>query len=97
MLSGEPGSCSRTAGGSLGCSGMLSARARRAVGALLTECAPEQGVRTVTVERSDRYMREAGAADPLERMISTLRMGDGVDTGVANGIEAAVQRWRSLP
>ncbi len=42
-------------------------------------------------------MREAGAADPLERMISTLRMGDGVDTGVANGIEAAVQRWRSLP
>ncbi len=42
-------------------------------------------------------MREAGAADPLERMISTLRMGDGVDAGVANGIEAAVGRWRSLP
>lgn len=42
-------------------------------------------------------MREAGAADPLERMISTLRMGDGTDTGIANGIEAAVHRWRSLP
>ncbi|MFI5714719.1 hypothetical protein [Nocardia sp. NPDC051750] len=30
-------------------------------------------------------------------MISTLRMGDGVDAGIANGIEVAVQRWRTLP
>lgn len=42
-------------------------------------------------------MREAGAADPLERMISALRMGDGSDAGIANGIEAAMQRWRTLP
>lgn len=42
-------------------------------------------------------MREAGAADPLERMISALRMGDGSDAGIANGIEAAVQRWRTPP
>lgn len=49
------------------------------------------------IEGADGYMREAGAADPLDRMISTLRMGDGVDTGIANGIEAAVHRWRTLP
>ncbi|WP_328389318.1 GTPase domain-containing protein [Nocardia sp. NBC_00416] len=30
-------------------------------------------------------------------MISTLRMGDGADAGIANGIEAAAQRWRTLP
>ncbi|MGW6335371.1 hypothetical protein [Nocardia rhamnosiphila] len=49
------------------------------------------------VEGSDRYMREAGAGDPLDRLISTLRMGDGADAGIANGIEVAVQRWRTLP
>ncbi|WP_245664759.1 hypothetical protein [Nocardia grenadensis] len=49
------------------------------------------------VEGSDRYMREAGAGDPLDRLISTLRMGDGADAGIANGIEMAVQRWRTLP
>lgn len=51
----------------------------------------------MSVEGSDGYMREMGAADPLERMISTLRMGDGTDAGIANGIEMAAQRWRSLP
>ncbi|MEU4430440.1 hypothetical protein AB0F65_07125 [Nocardia rhamnosiphila] len=49
------------------------------------------------VEESDRYMREAGAGDPLDRLISTLRMGDGADAGIANGIEVATQRWRTLP
>lgn len=49
------------------------------------------------VEESDRYMREAGAGDPLDRLISTLRMGDGADAGIANGIEVAMQRWRTLP
>ena len=49
------------------------------------------------VERSDGYMREAGATDPLERVIATMRMGDGSDAGVADGIEAAVRRWRSSP
>ncbi|MEV0106904.1 hypothetical protein AB0H42_11270 [Nocardia sp. NPDC050799] len=49
------------------------------------------------VEGSDRYLRDAGAGDPLDRLISTLRMGDGADAGIANGIEVAVQRWRTLP
>ncbi|WP_063062345.1 hypothetical protein [Nocardia sienata] len=42
-------------------------------------------------------MREGGAGDPLDRLISTLRMGDSADAGIANGIEVAVQRWRTLP
>ncbi|NUP27622.1 MAG: hypothetical protein HOQ44_13185 [Nocardia sp.] len=42
-------------------------------------------------------MREVGAGDPLDRMISTLRMGDGADAGIAGGIEVAAQRWRTLP
>lgn len=42
-------------------------------------------------------MREVGAGDPLDRLISTLRMGDGADAGIAGGIEVAVQRWRTLP
>ncbi|WP_229719129.1 hypothetical protein [Nocardia jinanensis] len=49
------------------------------------------------VEGSDGYMREVGPGDPLDRMISALRMGDGTDAGIANGIEVAVQRWRTLP
>ncbi|WP_327149145.1 hypothetical protein [Nocardia sp. NBC_01329] len=42
-------------------------------------------------------MREVGSVDPLDRLISTLRMGDGADAGIANGIEVAAQRWRTLP